>query len=141
DGALSDNTTFRVTVIPVNDPPTLAAVADVTINEDAGPQLVGLSGISAGGGESQTLTVSVVSDKIGLIANPTVTYTSPAGTGSLSYSPVANASGTAQITVTVNDGGASNNIVTRTFTVTVNAVNDPPTLAALADLTLDEEAG
>ena len=53
--------------------------------------------------------------------------------GSLSYTPVANASGTAQITVTVNDGGASNNIITRTFTVTVNPVNDLPTLDSIGN--------
>src|SRR6185312_2186411 len=33
--------------------------------------------------------------------------------------PLVNVSGTTEITVTVNDGGKSNNIVTRTFTVTV----------------------
>src|ERR1035441_3741319 len=32
------------------------------------------------------------------------------------------------LTVTVNDGGTSNNIVTRTFTVTINAVNQTPTI-------------
>ena len=64
----------------------------------------------------------------GLIPNPAVNYTSPNATGTLKFTPVANNSGTATITVTVNDGGTSNNIVTQSFTVTVNAVNQPPTL-------------
>src|SRR5205814_655341 len=77
-----------------------------------------------------------------LIPNPTVTYTSPNTTGSLAYTPAANLSGTALITVTVNDGGASNNITIQTFTVTVNPVNDPPTLDPISNpAAIDEDAG
>ena len=70
-----------------------------------------------------------------------MTYTTPGATGSLQYTPVADASGTAVVTVTVTDGGLDNDLGTpattavfsRTFTVTVNAVNDPPTLDAIAE--------
>ena len=48
----------------------------------------------------------------------------------LTFTPVADANGAATITVTVNDGQGSNNTTSRSFTVTVNAVNDPPTLNA-----------
>ena len=48
-----------------------------------------------------------------------ISYVSPNSTGSLSLKPAANASGVATITVTINDGGASNNITTRNFTVSV----------------------
>src|SRR5260221_421171 len=47
---------------------------------------------------------------------------------SLSFSPAVNGNGSAVISVTVNDGGASNNTVVHTFTVTVNPVNNAPTL-------------
>ena len=43
--------------------------------------------------------------------------------------------------MTVNNNGASNNIVTQSFTVTVNAVNQPPTLNALGNVTINENAG
>ena len=76
-----------------------------------------------------------------LIPTPTVNYTSANTTGKLTFAPVTNANGTATITVTVNDGGTSNNIVTQTFTVTVNAVNQPPTLNAITNLTINENAG
>ena len=82
--------------------------------------------------ETQTLTVTASSSNTGLIPNPTVTYTSPNATGSLGFTPVANANGTATVTVTVNDGQATNNTVVQTFLVTVNAVNDEPTLNALS---------
>jgi CSLREA domain-containing protein len=126
--------TFTVNVTAVNDPPTLNLIADPpVILEDAGLQTVSLSGISAGGGESQTLTVTALSNNTGLIPNPTVTYTSPNATGSLSYTPVANANGSAIITVTVDDGGTGTHTVTRIFTVNVTAVNDLPTIAAIPD--------
>ncbi len=144
DGHALSNTvsrTFTVTVTPVNDVPTLNAIADVTVDEDAGVQTVGLSGISTGAtNESQTLTITATSSNPGLIPNPTVAYTSPSATGSLNFTPAANANGTTTITVTVNDGQAANNTVVRTFTVTVNSVNDAPTLNAIANLSIPENA-
>ena len=145
DGATSNNIisrTFAVTVNSVNQAPTLSALANVSINENAGVQTVNLSGISSGAtNESQTLTVTATSSNPSLIPNPSVGYTSPNATGSLTFAPVAFGFGSSTITVTVNDGGISNNVVTRTFTVAVNAVNQPPTLNPLADVTLGENAG
>ncbi|MDQ5846908.1 MAG: Ig-like domain-containing protein [Acidobacteriota bacterium] len=122
--------TASITVNSSNDAPTLDAIGDLAINEDAAQQTVNLTGIGAGGGESQTLVITATSGNTGLIPNPTVTYTSPNATGSIAFTPVGNQSGTALITVTVNDGGGTANggieTVVRTFTVTVNAVNDGP---------------
>ena len=49
----SKTQTFDVIVYPVNDVPTLDAIDDLTIDEDAPEQTVELSGITAGGGELQ----------------------------------------------------------------------------------------
>ena len=133
---------FTVTVNAVNQPPTLNALSDVAMNENAGLQTVNLSGISSGAANQvQPLTVTAASSNPGLIPNPTLNYTSPNATGTLSFAPVANGNGTATVTVTVNNNGASNNIVTQSFTVTVNAVNQPPTLNALSDVAMNENAG
>lgn len=122
--------TFTINVTSVNDAPTLDALGDRTINEDAPTQTVNLAGINAGGGEVQVLTVTATSNNPALIPNPTVNYTSPSATGSISFTPLADQNGTAIISVTVNDGGGTANggvqTVTRTFNVTVNAVNDAP---------------
>jgi hypothetical protein len=83
-----------------------------------------------------------------VIPDPAVTYTSANSTGSLSFKPVADASGTATITVTVEDGGLDGDLGTaednamfsRTFDVTVSPVNDDPTLATLGNVTIDEDA-
>ena len=143
--------TFTVTVTPVNDLPTLDAIADpAPIAEDAAQQTINLSGIGAGSGETQPLQITATSDTVGVIPNPTVTYTSPAATGSLAYTPVAGASGSAIITVVVTDGGLDNDLgtaadnltATRTFTVVVTNVDDSPTLDAIPDpAAINEDAG
>jgi len=112
-----------VSVAAVNDAPTLNTIDDLIISQNAGLQTVNLSGISAGGGESQTLTVTASSGNANVIPHPTVTYASPGSTGSMSFTPVPNTNGTAIITVTVQDNGGTNNggvdTIVRTFTVTV----------------------
>src|SRR5205823_1618651 len=49
------------------------------------------------------------------------------------------ASGPVTITVTVNDGQGMNNLITRTFTVTVSPINDAPTLNAPNAVSLNED--
>jgi hypothetical protein len=144
DGGTTSNTvsqSFTVTVNPVNQPPTLNALANMSLNENAPLQAVTLSGISSGAAnESQALTVTATSSNTGLIPKPSVAYTSANTTGSISFTPVAYGFGSSTITVTVNDGGATNNIVSRSFIVTVNPVNQPPTLNALPDMVINENA-
>jgi len=140
--------TFNVTVTPVNDLPTLNPLSGVTLDEEAPQQTVSLSGISAGGGENQPLRVSATSSNTDLIPHPSATYTTANSTGSIAFTPVADQNGTALITVTVTDGGLDGDLATtgdnlsfsRTFTVTVTAVNDAPVLDALSDLTIAEDA-
>jgi hypothetical protein len=119
----------------VNDAPTINTPSNITINENAGQQTVNLTGITAGGGETQTLKVTASSNNTALI-NPSITYTSPNSTGTLTFTPAPNSFGTATITVTVMDnGGTLNGGVDTTsvqFTVTVNAVQVPATVTAVA---------
>ncbi|HTY86161.1 MAG TPA: Ig-like domain-containing protein [Candidatus Acidoferrum sp.] len=145
DGGASNNIvtrSFTVTVAAVNNQPTLNAIGNLSINENAGLQTVNLSGITSGAAnENQTLTVTAASGNTNLIPNPKVYYTNANTTGKITFTPVAKAFGSATVTVTVNDGGTSNNIVTRNFTVTVAAVNNPPTLNPISDLTTNEDPG
>lgn len=114
--------TVSVTVTPVNDPPTLNSLAARTVNENAAAQNVTLSGIGAGAtNEPDVLTITAVSSNPGVVPHPTVSYTSPDTTGTLTFRPATNAYGSAVITVTVNDGQAQSSTISRSFTVTVNA--------------------
>jgi Fibronectin type III domain/Bacterial Ig domain len=142
-GAESDYSTEVSYLVPgsSNRPPTLGTIANRTIPEDAGIQTVALTGISSGASnEVQNLVVTATSSNPALIPTPTVTYTSPSTTGMLSFASVTNAFGSATITVTVNDGQSTSNTTSQSFTVTVNPVNDAPTLSAIPNQTVNQNS-
>jgi VCBS repeat-containing protein len=150
DGTADSNTvTVSITITGINDAPTLDAIGDQIVNEDSGTTNLGLTGITAGNaGEDaagQTVTVTAVSNNTALIPNPAVGAVT-AGNATLSFAPVANQfGGPVTITVTVTDsgpnGGADVNTFQRTFTITVNSVNDAPNLGLAGDLTLLDTSG
>src|SRR4029079_15890522 len=69
-----------------------------------------------------------------------------AANGTLTYTPAANAFGTAIVTVKIHDNGGTANggadsSAPQTFNITVNAVNDAPSFIKGADQTVNEDAG
>lgn len=140
DGLITVRTIFTLTVESVNDAPTLAVIANpAAINEDAPMQTRPLAGIGTGApNEAQTLIVTATSNNPSVVPNPTVNYQSPSATGSLSYAPVANASGTAIISVTVSDQQQTQSSITRSFTVIVRPVNDAPTISPIQPINLTQ---
>ena len=141
DGSATASDTFTLTVTPVNDPPTLNPLNNLELLKNAGLQMVNLSGISSGAdNENQVLSVTAAADPPGLLTNLVVSYTSPGATGSLTFTTVSNAVGSAVVTVTVDDGQSKNSKVARTFTVTITSLAQPPTITDLADRVIDEDA-
>jgi hypothetical protein len=144
-GLESDYSVEGSALIPVaapNQPPTLDPIVNLTINENSTFQTIHLSGITPGAtNETQTLVVTAASSNPALIPTPAVDYASPSTTGSITFTPALFGYGSSTVTVTVNDGAGSNNIVSRAFTVTVNPVNLAPTLSPVADLAINEGAG
>ncbi|MDP1603018.1 MAG: zinc-dependent metalloprotease family protein, partial [Legionella sp.] len=142
---LGGNRTVTANYVTDNYLPTLYAISNRTINEDAGLQMLWLSGISAGPGElSQTPVVTASSSNPALIPDPTVNHTGADTNGSLSFEPAENESGTATITVTVTDDGDAtygDNTFARSFDVIVNGVNDAPSFVKGLDQTVLEDAG
>jgi len=126
---------------PVNRAPTLDPIGDPdAILSNAGQQTINLTGISAGPAESQTITVTAISSNPSLIPDPTVSYSSPSSTGSLSYTPLGDQNGSATITVTVKDNGGTAgggvDTITRTFNVQVyvsSFVNQAPSFQKGSD--------
>ncbi len=97
-----------LTINAVSDPPTLNLIANPpTLNESAPQQTVNLSGILAGGGESQVLQITAASDNQTLLpdGNITIEYTSPDPIGTLKFTPAANTLVRPLATVTVTDAG------------------------------------
>ena len=138
DGLAQSAQSFLLTVtniISTNAPPTLDPIANVTLNEDSGLRVVSLTGISAGAGENQALNVTVAATPSSLISTPQVSYMSPSATGTVSFVTGTNMSGSGTITVTVSDGLAQ---TVRSFSVTVNPVNDPPGLTSLGSRRINQ---
>jgi hypothetical protein len=123
-GGNTDTLSFTVTITTTNDLPAIDAIADTTVDEDNSPVTVELTGISYGNDiDEQTVTVSAESDNTELVTSISVNYAS-GNTGSLEIELAPEMSGNALITVTVED--SEGGIVTETFTLTVNPVNDAP---------------
>ena len=148
----STTRTFTVTVTP-NTAPTLNAITSPTPFNENGTSApitepsITLTGITDGESDneaqSQQLTVTAISDNPTLVQNPNISYTSPNTTGILSYALQPHAIGTAHVTVTVTDNGGTPgvNSVSQVFTVTVNGLNQPPTIDALSNINILENAG
>ena len=131
-GPATSQVILPITVTAVNDAPSFNVGSDVTILEDAGPQTVAAwaTAISAGPADeaSQVLTFNVSTDNNALFA---VLPAIDPLTGDLTFTPAANANGSATVTVSLSDtGGTANGGVDtsapQTFTITVTAVNDAP---------------
>ncbi|WP_020470791.1 proprotein convertase P-domain-containing protein [Zavarzinella formosa] len=141
--------TFKVTVRPVNDAPTLDPITPsaITVNEDSGATSVPLTGIADGDGGGQVLTITAVSSNPLVIPTPVITYTSANPTGTLTFTPLPNQFSVSPITITVrvfDNGGTSfggHNNTFQTFTVVVNPVNDPPTFTKGPDIYTPKNAG
>jgi hypothetical protein len=124
--------TFTVSATAVNDAPAFTlGRTTVSVNEDAIAQTITnfATNISPGPGETGQVVTFVLDNN-----NPTLFSAGPAidSTGRLTYTPAANAFGTAIVTASlVDNGGVANGGVDtstpRLFTITVNPVNDAPT--------------
>src|SRR5262249_30976463 len=117
--------TFTITVTSVNDPPSFTKGPDQTVQEDSGFQFVfpWATNISAGPNENDALLFEVTNN-----TNPGLFLLQPQvfESGSLTYMPATNASGTADITIRLKDfsgtaNGGSDTSPTQTFTITVTA--------------------
>src|SRR5207237_6254558 len=71
-----------------------------------------------------------------LVPNSNILFGGSDSNRTVTILPVTNQFGTATITISVSDGQAS---VSKTFLLTVQPVNDPPTISAIADQTTDED--
>ncbi len=127
--------TVSITVNAVNDPPSFTSGGNVAVNEDSAAYSSGwASGISVGpANESgQTVSFNVSNDNNALFSvQPAL-----APDGTLTFTPAANAFGSATVSVSAQDNGGTANggsdtSATQTFTITINPVNDAPSITGL----------
>ncbi len=124
DGATPVVTTFALTVT-IPEPPAIGAVGSQVMAEDGSLDVAFT--VSDGDTPLDALVLSATSSNGALVPAGGLTFAGAGGSRTLTVTPAANQSGTSTLTVTVSDGLAS---AQRSFGLTVNAVDDPPTLAA-----------
>jgi hypothetical protein len=106
----------------LNTAPTISNIADQTTDEDTA---TGAQSFTVGDVETSIdyLTITASSSNPTLVSSGNLSLGGSGANRTLNITPAANQSGTATITVSVNDGTAT---VSDTFLLTVNPVNDAP---------------
>ncbi|MCO4773771.1 MAG: hypothetical protein KDA24_27310, partial [Deltaproteobacteria bacterium] len=116
----SQNNVFATIVYTANTAPVLSAVSDQTTVEDTADTATFT--VSDAEDSNGAVLVSAASSDTAIVS--TVSAVNTGGAGTLSWTPVLNANGTATITLTATDSGALT--ATQTFDITVTPVNDAP---------------
>ena len=123
--------------------PVVEVLTDKTIDEDGSVVVTFNVGDATTPFDSIVAVASPVSGDPGLLPNTpaNVNVSGFGSTRTLTLTPAPNLSGSALVTVTATKmiGGALRTSTT-SFTLTVNAVNDPPTLDPIAPVVLPEDA-
>ncbi len=132
DGTASAFDEFVLTVIGV---PTISNIVDSTVDEDtptpAVPFTVGDADTPPG-----SLTLTKSSTNTALVPETNIVLGGSEADRTVTVTPAPDQSGTATVRITVSDGVAS---AFDEFVLTVNPVNDVPTISDVADRSVDED--
>jgi hypothetical protein len=111
-----------ITVKAVNDAPTVSSIADKTIEKDTN---TGFMAFAVGDVETSAgdLTVTGSSSNTTLVPNSNIIFGGSGADRTVKVTPAAGRTGTAQITVRVNDGSGAQ--ATATFVLTVQDTKAP----------------
>jgi hypothetical protein len=125
DGNLSASDTFLLTV---NGAPDILGLDDLSMNEDA------VLPINFTLADDSTPVASLVitrsSSSEALLPDANLVLSGTTGNRTLTATPLPNQNGVTTITVTASDGTTTSSV---SFDLTVNSVNDAPTLSPIAD--------
>ncbi|MBA4147178.1 MAG: tandem-95 repeat protein [Verrucomicrobia bacterium] len=120
DGALTATTSFTLVVTAVNDAPTISSIPDQTTQQDTAtgqiPFVIGdidtpIANLSLAGGSSNPT----------LVPNANIVFGGSGTNRTVKVTPASGQSGSAVITVSVNDGAAS---ASKSFNLTVDKIDD-----------------
>ncbi|MCX7804692.1 MAG: Ig-like domain-containing protein, partial [Planctomycetota bacterium] len=137
DGSLTASDTFVLTVAPAgNTPPTISDIPNQVTNEDTPTGAIAFT-VDDNETPPANLTVTGASSNTTLVPNANIVFGGSGMNRTVTITPAANQYGVATITVTVTDGGGLT--ASDTFVLTVNAVNDPPTISNIPDQSTNQD--
>ena len=136
DGVGTAQATFRVTVRPVNDAPTLSAQALVATDEDVPVSIpVNIGDIET---DPDRLIVSATSSNPTVIPDSGLVFSGTGTARTLTVHPATNQHGAPiTVTVTVSDGDTT---AVQTIAVRVNPLNDAVQSLGFPDVSVDEDS-
>ena len=122
---------INLNVTPINDEPVLDSIGDQLIDESSTLSFTATASDIDEPGDDLTFSLDANAIALGMSINPT--------TGLFTWTPTEAQGGlTPSVTVTVTDDGAGNLADSETFTITVNDINEAPTLSAIGNQSVDE---
>lgn len=135
DGTTTTTEAFVLKVNPVNDVPIISNIVNQSMNEDTtlGPVNFTAYDIET---PAANLWLTFTSTNPTLLPAGSIIFTSSGQSRSMYITPAANQFGSATVTVQVTDPNGA--VGTDTFVLTVNPVNDLPTISNIANQTMDE---
>ena len=128
---------YVVEVKSVNDIPTTSNIPNKTINEDSNTGNIAfiISDIET---PASILSVSATSNNTSLIPTSRITFGGSGYNRTVKVTPSANKHGNATITVKVKDRDGG--IKSDSFVVTVNSINDVPTISNISNKSINEDS-
>lgn len=124
DGTNSTARSFVLTVLAINDAPTLTSFSPLTIQEDTSTAPLAFT-VGDVDNALSGLTVTVASSNQLLVPDANIVLTGSGANRTLVATPLTNRSGTTLITLTISDGTLS---TSQEFLLTVEAVDDAPVI-------------
>ena len=145
-----DSETFSLSINDVNEAPTVATNSGLTLDEGATSTITqGLLETTDEESAPSDLQYTIDTDVAeGQLRNTDTatdldqgdTFTqADIDNGEVSYTPNTNYNGSDSFTFTLTDDDGATGVSDETFSIQVNAVNDPPTVSAISDQTIEED--
>lgn len=129
DGVTSATSSFAYTANPVNDPPTMSSISAQTTNEDT-PLVVNFTIADVDSVLDCVTSMTASTANSSIIAVGGIVFSGTAPNCSATISPSLNQNGVLNLTFRVSDSEPLH--MDQTFSVTVNPVNDAPTISNIS---------
>ncbi|MEI8028094.1 MAG: Ig-like domain-containing protein, partial [Pseudomonadota bacterium] len=137
DGVLMASRVFAFTVASVNNAPSISDVTNQSTNEDAPLNGLAVTISDVDNSLVCATALSGASSNTALLPNANITIGGTAPNCTVSLNPASNQNGTATVTLTATDGLLS---AQDTFVLTVNAVNNAPSISDVTNQSTNEDA-
>jgi hypothetical protein len=136
DGTASASSSFAITVGSFNSPPSISPIANQSTIQNISTPAIGFV-IDDAQTNADSLALEGDSSNPALVPSGGIVFGGTGTNRTITLTPAAGETGTATITVRVNDGQLTNST---SFTLTVSTVNTPPTVSAISGQTIAQDA-